>query len=456
MRTSTILAGLGIVSLLICSCSENEEKAVQEVAYLDVPVAEIEAELDQLMKLWYPRIIDRENGGYWTNFEHDWTQSEDQNKMLVTQARGLWTAARAARHFPDRKVFEEAAAVGFEFLTQTMWDAENGGFFQYYPPQEPPPGLPGFKMTYGNAFALFALSEYAKINKTPEVLEWVRKAFQWLEEKAHDPEFSGYYNLIFDQPLSPADTAQQSYARSIGWGHPDWKDQNSSIHILEALSTTYQVLSEPPVRARLEEMLHLVRDTMVNSDGYLHLYFTKDWEPISHRDSSRAYIMEHLGIDHQSFGHDIETAYLLIEASEILNGTVDSTTLKTAKALVDHTMTFGFDKDFYGLFDRGYRFLPDREMEIVNDHKVWWAQAEAWHTLGLMTQYYPEEDKYRQAFRQMWTYIREQMIDPENGGWYGNGLDTDPDNKTRRKAHQWKGAYHNGRALFQILDYAKS
>jgi mannose/cellobiose epimerase-like protein (N-acyl-D-glucosamine 2-epimerase family) len=48
------------------------------------------------------------------------------------------------------------------------------------------------------------------------------------------------------------------------------------------------------------------------------------------------------------------------------------------------------------------------------------------------------------------------MIDPENGGWYNNGLDTDPENISRRKAHQWKGAYHNGRALFQVIKYAQS
>jgi mannobiose 2-epimerase len=166
--------------------------------------------------------------------------------------------------------------------------------------------------------------------------------------------------------------------------------------------------------------------------------------------------MENLNIDHQSFGHDIETAYLLIEAAESLRGEVDEKTLSTAKALVDHTLKYGFDEDFYGLFDRGYRFLPDREMEIVNNRKVWWAQAEAWHALGLMTHYFPQEEIYGQAFRKMWDYIKEEMIDPEHGGWYANGLDTDPESVSRRKAQQWKGAYHNGRALFQILKYAKS
>lgn len=439
--------------LLLGACKEAAPPPSDQ--YLGVPIAEMETELHTLMNIWYPRIVDTVNGGYWTNFEADWSRSEDQNKMLVTQARGLWTAARAAGYYPDNPVFRQAADAGYHFLTEVMWDQEHTGFYQHYPPEPADPGQPTFKMTYGNAFALFALAEYAKINKSPEVLGWVRTAFDWLENRAHDPELLGYFNLIFDTPLSPTDTAQQQYARRIGWGNPDWKDQNSSIHIMEALSTAYQVLPEPLVRTRLEEMLHLVRDTMVDPDGYLHLYFTKNWQPISHRDSSREYILEHLAIDHQSFGHDIETGYLLIEASEHLYGKVDPTTLAVAKQLVDHTLTYGFDKDHYGLFDRGYRFKPDLEMEIVNNHKVWWAQAEAWHSLALMTRYFPDETVYPEAFQQMWTYLKEQMIDPEHGGWYNNGLDTDPENKTRRKAHQWKGAYHNGRALFQVLEYAR-
>jgi mannobiose 2-epimerase len=78
--------------------------------------------LDSLLQTWYPRIIDTVHGGYWTNFEYDWTRSEDQDKMLVTQARGLWAASRAASVFPDREVYRKAADHGYRFLTGHMWD----------------------------------------------------------------------------------------------------------------------------------------------------------------------------------------------------------------------------------------------------------------------------------------------------------------------------------------------
>lgn len=427
----------------VASHAQNASKT-----YLGVPTSEIKTALESHLKTWYPTIIDTLNGGYWTNFEYDWTRSKDQQKMLVTQARGLWTAARAASTFPENPVYKDAAQHGFQFLTTKMWDDDNGGFYQNFTTSE-------YKLIYGNTFALFALSEYAKINKNPAVLQWVKKVFEWMEKAAHDSTYFGYYNIILSDSIKKSKTPEtEKFIAQIGWGDPTWKDQNTSIHILEALTTTYQVLPEPLVKKRLEEMLQLVRDKMVNPEGHLNLYFKSDWKPIIHRDSSRAFILKNLNYDHISFGHDIETAYLLLDASKALYGKYDSKTLRVAKQLVDHSLAHGFEKDYYGIFDRGYRFTKNGKVEIVNRSKAWWSQAEAWHSLALMASIYPKEKAYTVAFQKMWRYIQTELVDVEHGGWYGNGLDENPESKTQRKAHQWKGAYHDGRALLQVWSYA--
>jgi len=436
---------LSLLVILIVSC-----KSPKNETYLGVGVSEIQTQLGNILDNYYPRLVDTVNGGYWTNFENDWTLSPNQDKMLVTQARGLWTSARAAEIFPDNPVYRNAADHGFKFLTRQLWDTAYGGFYQYYYPDSANKTDESFKLTYGNAFALYGLAQYARINKDPEVLGWVRKSFNWLEKEMYDPIDRGYFNVFL--PLENAPVAKEKMS---GWDNTEIKDQNTSIHLLEAFTAAYQVLPEETVKLRLGEMLELVRDSMTNERGYLNLFFDRKWQPLSNSDSSKAYIIRNPGLDHISFGHNIETAYLLVDASKVLYGSPDSVTLKVAKKLIDHTLQNGFDADYYGLFDKGYEFDAGKP-EVFDSAKVWWAQAEAWHAAALFADLYPEEKKYEEAFVKMWSYISKEVIDPQFGGWYNSGVDSNPRTIRERKAHAWKGCYHDGRALMQVFLYTGS
>ncbi len=114
-------------------------------------------------------------------------------------------------------------------------------------------------------------------------------------------------------------------ARPLNGTHPyrpplptGYKDQNSSIHLLEALTELYAVWPDPLVRERLDEMLRLIRDVITTPKGNLVLFLQPDWTPVSFRDSSEAVVLKHRYVDHVSFGHDVETAYLMLEASHAL------------------------------------------------------------------------------------------------------------------------------------------
>lgn len=420
--------------------------------YLGIPSDDIDKALNKHLNTWYPRIIDYENGGYYTNFEYNWEKSPDQQKMLVTQTRDLWTAAMAARLFPEQELYKKAADHGFLYLTQKMWDSNEGGFHLYFQ-HDKPEALAPYKLLYGNAFALFAFAEYAKVNPSTEVYSWIMKLVDWMDAHAHDDLYGGYFNIVLGERLLNNPTERDSIVGKIGWGNPAWKDQNTSIHLLEAYTTAYEVMPIPEIKMRLEEMLMLVRDTMVSADGSLKLYFTRDWQAIDHSDSSRSYIIQHQQIDHVSFGHNIETAYLIIDAAEKLYGKVDEKTLMVARELTRHTLKYGFAQNYYGLFDKGYVF--DGKMEIINRNKTWWSQAEAWHTMALMAHYFPEEELYPETFRQLWKYMQSELYDHKYGGFYNNGLDENPENAKDRKAHNWKGPYHDGRALMKVWEYAK-
>ena len=275
-----------------------------------------------------------------------------------------------------------------------------------------------------------------------------KQTFLWLEKHSHDPNYKGYYQHLQRDGTPVIRGADVKNTSDLGY-----KDQNSSIHLLEAFTELYQVWKDPLVKERLQEMLVLIRDKIVTPKGYLQLFFTPDWKPISFRDSSEQSILQHRNLDHVSFGHDVETAYLMQEATEALGNMHDAKTLAIGKKMVDHALRNGWDDNLGGFYDEGYYFKDKPGITIINKSKNWWAQAEALNTLLIMAQLYPDDPMhYLQHFYKQWDYVQTYLIDHEHGDWYEEGLDNEPQRKTALKAQIWKGSYHNFRALMNCIN----
>jgi mannobiose 2-epimerase len=403
--------------------------------------------VNNILHVWYPAIIDTIHGGFYTNFSSTWERMPNQEKMIVTQSRDVWTTCKAAERFPDDERYRKAADHGFEYLANVMWDKKEGGFLTLIGAKNDNTGW-GRKHTYGNGFAMYALAAYYKLSHKAEALDLAKKTFYWLDSVAHDSKYGGYFNILDRSAMVDRKTNYGNYS----FDQSKLKDYNSSIHIMEALAELYQVWPDNLVRDRLLEMLTLVRDRFTTSKGYLQLYFTADWRPILLRDSSEAKIRALIYLDHVSFGHDIETAFLLLEASKTLGIRNDTLTLKIAKRMVDHTLNHGFDKHFNGIFEGGYYFKGSDTTTVVMANKNWWSQAEGLNALLLFSKLYPQEKVYKDAFYGLWNYVKKNLIDFEHGDWYVNGLDRSPEAKKQPKATAWKCNYHTGRALMNCID----
>lgn len=404
----------------------------------------------ELLQVWYPRSLDTLAGGFLCDFSHDWQPAGPQLKMIVTQTRHVWTASQAAMFLADDR-YRSIAAHGFRFLRDKLWDHEYGGFYML---RDRAGGPVAFsyqeeKRAYGNAFAIYALAAYYKISGDPAALQLAQKTFRWLEQHSHDPVQRGYHEHL----ARNGDRLRRGESATKAWDAPSigWQDQNSAIHLLEAFTALYHVWPDSLLRRRLEEMLTLVRDVIVDPRGFLILYFQDGWRPVSFRDSSAAVRQANFRFDHISFGHDIETAYLLLEAADALGMPADPLTLAVAKRLVDHALAHGWDESNGGLYDRGYYFAGSDTLTIISKAKVWWVQAEALNALLLMAQLFPQEAGYRRAFQKQWAYIDKFLIDHKHGEWYEEGLDHSPEQVHAPKARDWKVNYHNARALMNCI-----
>lgn len=402
---------------------------------------------EQLIDIYYPRNIDTLYGGYLSAFSYDIQPVGEQDKMIVTQARHIWSTSMAALFYQDTS-YIGMARHGFYFLRDKMWDSIYGGFFNLVTRQGVVKSQ--IKEAYGNSFGIYALAAYYKCSGDTNALNLAKATFMWLEKYSHDNKYKGYY-----QHLERDGTRIKRTASTPGTSDLGYKDQNSSIHLLEALTELYSVWPDPLLKMRLNEMLILIRDTIVTPKGYLQLFFTPEWKPVTYRDSSKAVILkQHL--DYVSFGHDIETAYLMMEASEALGIHNDRKTMEVGKRMVDHALRNGWDKKVGGLYDDGYYFKNTPSITIIKDSKNWWAQAEALNTLLIMSDLYPTDKmQYLKHFKDQWQYIQTYLIDHEHGDWYGGGLDKEPEQKAALKAHIWKGTYHTFRALSNCIKRLK-
>jgi len=444
MNPKVLLAAAAFLwAVFSCASSKKVDESSDQQIF-----SELSESLNKgILDVWYPRTIDSISGGFLSDFDYKWEMKGPQNKMIVTQSRHVWTASTVAEFYPERKnYFLKIAAHGALFLKDKMWDSQLGGFYTLVD-REGKALKNGksdriMKEAYGNAFAIYGLSAFARVSGDTVALNLAKKAFLWLDKHSFDPQYGGYFQFLEADGTPLKD----------GYNGTPPKDQNSSIHLLEAFTELYRVWPDPLVKERLLMMLNLIRDRIVQPKGCLQLFLNRDCSPVSYCDSAEDVRRKNWQLDHISFGHDVETAYLMLEASEVAGLKDDTVTLRKAKMMVDHSIRNGWDKSVGGFYDGGYYFKGQDSVTIIKDTKNWWAQAEGLNSLLLMARLFPDDPQnYKLLFLKEWEYIDKYLIDHDHGDWYPNGIDKEPQEKLAMKAQIWKGNYHTSRSLMNCM-----
>ncbi len=386
----------------------------------------------EILAKWFPAAIDPV-GGFYQNFDEAWNHTGESAKSIVYQSRLTWLACQAAKRYPARAAeYRKAAAHGFDCLQHRMWDSRDGGFFWEIGP-DGGPLRDGEKHAYGISFALYACSAYYRLTLDPAAKSLATRTFEWMEKHSHDTRNGGYYEAL-TRAGSPILTppAASSGTDEIGTRY-GFKSMNSHIHLLESLTEFYAVDPRPQVRARLEEVFKIVRDRVVVSQiGVMNQFFTPDWRPVP---------------DLDSFGHDVETAFLLVEASSALGRPEDPAVWLAARRLVDHALEAGFDLAA-GLADSGTTFR-----KVYIPERVWWVQAECVNALLLMHEKFGREtSRYWTAFTAEWEFIRSKQIDSVHGGWYNSVSPEGAAPAGAPKSDSWTEGYHQGRAMLRVSE----
>jgi mannose/cellobiose epimerase-like protein (N-acyl-D-glucosamine 2-epimerase family) len=395
-------------------------------AELDNYIQKFEKTLtENILGFWYPKTIDPA-GGYILNHDLAGKPKGPGSRAIVTQARMVWFYARMARFGHEPKKMLEAADHGYKFLRERMWDSKYGGF--YWEVDALGKATKSNKHLYGQAFALYALAEYAMASARKDVREFALSFFNLLEKQSHDPVHGGYVEYFLADWATPP-INEPPY---VGGGAVGMKLMNTHLHLMEAMTSLYQATRHASVRERLLELISIESNAVIRKPYVAATdKYDRDWSPRIEGDLAKV-----------SYGHDLENCWLLTEANRAA-GLPSSPYTDLLRGNFAYCRKYGFDEAQGGFFESGGFDKP-----ATDRRKTWWVQAEA--LVSALTLYQlTSNTEYFEVFRKTWSFCDKHQIDWSNGDWHSTIL---PDGTPQGdKAGPWKSAYHNGRAMIESL-----
>jgi mannose/cellobiose epimerase-like protein (N-acyl-D-glucosamine 2-epimerase family) len=370
-----------------------------------------------IISFWYPRAIDGD-GGYRVGWDRRGRPAGDP-RGIVSQARLVYVFARAARagHRPD--IMLDAAVHGYRYLRDVLWDTEHGGFVWMV--DEPK------KVTYGNAFGVFALAELARAGGPDEARNLAVQTIDKLQAHAHD-DVDGGYREVFEPDWSLVPLARSP----VDNGSARDKLLNTNLHVLEAMVAAHRAELDARATACAAELVEVLSHRAAHrryrapmTDSY-----TDHWRPRPLDRSVR-------------FGQIVELAWMLVDAAEAIGGDVE-TARAVSDRLIRYTQQRGTDPESGGVWRSGWLGRPARNRTYES-----WAQAEALLAYGWRVTEGTDDDA-ADRLRATWRFIQQHVVDHAVGEWHdvvdralvGRGP----------KGNAWKAGYHATRALLDGAD----
>ena len=406
---------------------------------------------NNILPFWLEKMQDNENGGFYGRIDGSGVLHPDAEKGAILNARILWTFSAAYRVL-EKKELLEAATRAKDYLVDHFIDPEYGGVYWSVDYKGEP--LDTKKQFYAIAFAIYGLSEYARATGNREALEYALDLYDCIEEHAFDDEQNGYieactreWGKIGDMRLSELDA-----------NYP--KSQNTHLHIMEAYANLLRCLKEmraqeqcdyvPAIGSVLPVGISVPPETMVSVEGALRNIISIFIDKILNPETNHLDLFFDMGWTRgaghlESYGHDIECSWLLHEAALVLGDEnllekVENVVQKVAKASEK------------GLREDG-SMIHEANLDTghVDDDLHWWVQAEnvvGWFNVW---QHFGDEEAFKKS-EKCWHYIKENLVDFDNGEWYWSRHPDGSLNTVDDKAGFWKCPYHNSRMCLEIIE----
>ena len=372
--------------------------------------------VNDLIPFWQG-LKDEENGGFYGYLSYDLKLDKKAVKGCILNSRILWFFSNAYMVLGDPSLLESATHA-YQFLKEHCVDDEFGGVFWSLTYDGKPEDTT--KHTYNQAFSIYALASYYDASKNPEALEIAWKLYDLVESKCKD-EYG--YLEAFTRSFEPEENDKLSENGVIAE-----KTMNTLLHVFEAYTELYRVTKEEKVAKQIRFTMDIIKDKVFNKEiGRQEVFFDRTWNTL---------------IDLYSYGHDIETAWLVDRGLEVLDDEAYTNMLSPITKIITEN-----------IYNRAYidhSLVNESENGVVDTTRVWWVQAEA--VVGFLNGYQKQGDKkFLDASVDIWNYIKEYFVDKRNGSEWFWSVKEDHTPNEKPIVEPWKCPYHNGRMCFEVL-----
>ncbi|MCM1039299.1 MAG: AGE family epimerase/isomerase [Roseburia sp.] len=382
-------------------------------------VEEVKAHLTDCIIPFWKALRDEENGGYYGYMDYDLRVDKKAVKGCILNSRITWFFANAYMVLKDESLLEEARH-GYEFMQKYCVDKEKGGVYWSVKYDGTPEDTT--KHTYNQAFSIYALSSYYDASGDKGALDTAMELFDIIENRCMD-EIG--YKEAFDRDFVEIENDKLSENGVIAD-----KTMNTLLHVFEAYTELYRVSGNEKVKARLEWILDTFADKVYNPKLHRQeVFFDREMNTI---------------LDLHSYGHDIETAWLIDRGTEVLGEKKYQE--KMLPIILDLT-----EQIYKTAFD-GHSLANECEKGVVNTDRIWWVQAET--IVGFLNGYKlaPEKKEYLEAAKAEWEFIKEHVIDKRPGSeWFWDVTASGESVSGKPIVEPWKCPYHNGRMCMEVI-----
>ena len=380
---------------------------------------EITKELTNHIIPFWKNLRDDEHGGFYGQLDFELNLNKKAEKGCILNSRILWFFSKAHLLLKDESLLDYANHA-YNFMMKNCIDNDFGGVF--WSVNYDGTVADDTKHTYNQAFAIYALSAYYSASGNKNAIDTAFELMNSIENKCTD---SGGYLEAFSREWEKSSNEKLSEN-----GVMAERTMNTLLHVFEGYCGLYEATQDKKTRVHIKRILRIISEKVYNHEKHRQeVFFDLSYNSL---------------IDLHSYGHDIETAWLVDWGCGLLD---DKAFCKEIGIITDSLC-----ENVYNLAFAKSSLYNECENGIVDKKRVWWVQCEA--VIGFINHYqkHPEDVKYLNAAEEIWNVIKNHIIDNRQGSeWFSDIDDNFVPSSKKDIVEPWKCPYHNGRLCFEII-----